>query len=173
MIKDILYTACYSENLLSKARLEKQSLFLLEISLFSILNLHSWTLNFGFCKYLCFFRKYFVQWVLRWFCFSSQGGLRDRAKSLGLGESIEIRLCREQKESSGTSVFGIKTDFLVNIGMPTMLSGKDKFQGITPSLFTPPLLILTKRNIPKYKNLYSTYKLLTVNTIFFHARYKK
>ena len=61
-----------------------------------------------------------------------------------------------QKESSGTSVFGIKTDFLVNIGMPTILSGKDKLQGITPSsffLFTPPLLILTKRNIPKYKNL--------------------
>ena len=107
----------------------------MEISFFSFLNLHSLTLNFGFYKYLCFFRKCFVQWVLRWFCFSSQGGLRDIAKSLGLGESIEIRLCRQQKESSGTSVFGIKTDFLVNIGMPTILSGKDKLQGITPSSF--------------------------------------
>ena len=135
MIKDILCTPCYSGSLLSKACLEKKSLFPLEISCLSFLNLHSWTLNFGFCRYLCFFRMCFVQWVLRWFRFSSQGGLQDIAKSLGLGESLEIPLCREQKESSWTSVFGINTDFLVNIETPAFLSERDKPQGITPCFF--------------------------------------
>ena len=68
----------------------------------------------------------FLQSILRWFRFSSQVGLQDIAKLLGLGESIEIRLCREQEESRGTSVLDINTDFLVNIEMPTILSGKDK-----------------------------------------------
>ena len=130
-----LCTTCYSGRLFSKARLEKQSLFPLEISWLSFFNLHSWKPNFGFFKYSCFFRMCFVQWVLRWFRFSSQGGLQDIAKSLGLGESIEIRLCREQKESSGTSVFMINKDFLVNIEMPTNLSGINKLQGITPRFF--------------------------------------
>ena len=79
----------------------------------------------------------FVQSLLRWFRFSSQDGLQDIAKSLGLRESIEIQLCREQKESSGASVFGINTDFLVNINMPTILGGRDKLQGITPRSFKP------------------------------------
>ena len=81
VIKDILCTLCYSGSL---APLEKQSLFPLEISSLSFLNLHSWTFNFGFCKYSCFFRMCFVQWVLRWFHFNSQRGLNDTTKSLGL-----------------------------------------------------------------------------------------
>ena len=128
VIKDILCTACYPWSLFSKARLEKQSLFILEISCLSFLNFHSWTLNFGLCKDLCFFERCFVQWVLS---VSSKGGLQDIAKPLGLGESINRRLCREQKESSGTSVSAINTDFLVKIEMPTILSWKDRLQGIT------------------------------------------
>ena len=52
-------------------------------------------------------------------------------------------------------MFGINTDFLVNIKMPTILSGKDKLQGIAPNFFS--LLILTKRNTPKH---HKTYKVL-------------
>ena len=87
LIKDILCTLCYSGSL---APLEKQSLFPLEISSLSFLNLHSWTFNFGFCKYSCFFRMCFVQWVLRWFHFNSQRGLKDTTKSLGLFFSVRI-----------------------------------------------------------------------------------
>ena len=77
----------------------------------------------------------FVRGVLRWFRYSFQGGFQDIAKSLGLEESIEIRLYRKHKESSRTSVFGINTDFLVNIELPTILSGRDKLQGITPRFY--------------------------------------
>ena len=69
------------------------------------------------------------------FRFSSQGGLQDIAKSLSLGESIEIRLCREQKESIGTSVFGINKEFLVNVEMSNIFSGRVKLQGINPPFF--------------------------------------
>ena len=62
---------------------------------------------------------------------------------------------RTKKKSSRTTVFGINTDFLVNIKMPTILSGKDKLQGIAPNFFS--LLILTKRNTPKH---HKTYKVL-------------
>ena len=122
---------------------------------------------FGFWKYLCCFRMCFVQWVLRWFCFSFQSGLPNVAKSLGLGESIEIRLCREQKESSGTSVFGINTDFLVNIKMLTILCVKDELQGITPSFVYP--FDSYKKKYTKIRKLVKYLWLLTVNTIFFHA----
>ena len=112
-----------------------------------------WTLNFGFCKYSCFFRMCFIQWVLRCFRFSFQGGLQDIAKSSDLEESIEIRLSREQKDSSGTSVFVRNTDFLVNMEMPTILNGRDKLQDVTPRFFS--LWILTKMNIPKYHKTYN------------------
>ena len=112
-----------------------------------------WTLNFGFCKYSCFFGMCFVQWVLRWFRFSFQGGLQDIAKSSDLEESIEIRLCREQKDSSGTSVFVRNTDFLVNMEMPTILNGRDELQDVTPRFFS--LWILTKMNIPKHHKTYN------------------
>ena len=53
-------------------------------------------------------------------------------------------------------MFGINTDFLVHIKMPTtILSGKDKLQGIAPNVFS--LLILTKRNTPKH---HKTHKVL-------------
>ena len=81
--------------------------------------------------------------------------LAPKVQDLVLEESIEIRLPREQKESSGTSVFGINTDFLVHIEIPTILSGRDKLQGVAPRFFN--LLILTKRNTPKY---HKTYKVL-------------
>ena len=69
------------------------------------------------------------------FRFSSQGGLQHIAKSLSLGKSTEIRLCREQKESTGTSVFGINKEFVVNVEMSIIFSGRVKLQGINPRFF--------------------------------------
>ena len=62
----------------------------------------------------------------------------------------EGRVCREQKESSGMSEFGINTDFLVTIEMLTILSGRDKLQSITQRFFYP---------CDSYKYLQSAYNL--------------
>ena len=59
-------------------------------------------------------------------------------------------MCREQKESSGMSEFGINTDFQVTIEMPTTLSGRDKLQSITQRFFY---------SFDSYKYLQSPYNL--------------
>ena len=38
------------------------------------------------------------------FFFSSQGGLQEIAKSIGLGDTVEVRLCRACQEQKGGAI---------------------------------------------------------------------
>lgn len=62
---------------------------------------------------------------------SQFGGVRDIAKKIGLGDYVEIKLARIDKDSAnGTQCYAINTDLHADLEMVTIRSGKDVLQGI-------------------------------------------
>ena len=56
---------------------------------------------------------------------SSFGGIYDTAKKLGLEEQLDVQLSRELLTASGPRLHGIHTSNLLDLGMETIVQGRD------------------------------------------------
>ena len=63
------------------------------------------------------------------FSHSEYGGLRDTAATLGLSNSIEIKLARIERNETGAHCYAINTDLQVQLELENKESGKDSLQG--------------------------------------------
>ena len=61
---------------------------------------------------------------------SSFGGIYDTAKKLGLEEQLDVQLSRKVLTASGLRLYGIHTSNLLDLGMDTIVQGRDTLEGM-------------------------------------------
>ena len=63
-------------------------------------------------------------------CCSSFGGIYDTAKKLGLEEQLDVQLSRKVLTASGPCLYGTHTSNLLDLGMETIVQGRDPLEGM-------------------------------------------